>query len=166
MRVSGVSGVCGIRSSLDPQIPSKGWGCPGPWLDPGRGWGSVDFRTGGFSRRQAQDAGVEEDLSQMIDCGAESVTNASLAAVDEEGGFGLGVFLEDDATDEGAVDDGEVVETLLDIEDKDNAVFEGFDDAVGGPAAGNGLSEDGGPPTDQHGSEEVAAQDLLGAAAV
>ena len=143
-------------------------GAPGPLRDPGGvgGVGLVDLRAGGAAIRTAQDAGVEKDFGEVIECGAKAAADIALAAVDEESGFGFGIFLEDDAANEDAVEGRKAVEAFLNIKDEDDAVFKGLDDLVRGPAAGEWFGEDGGPAADQHGREEIAAQEPFGAVAV
>jgi hypothetical protein len=147
----------------------RGWGCPRVvertrgWSG---GWGSFDLRRGCAAIGEAHDAGVDEDFSEVIECGAEAGADIALAAVDEESGFGFGIFLEDDAADEDAVEGRKTVEAFLNIKDEDDAIFKSFDDPVRGPAAGEWFGEDGGAAANQHGREEIAAQEPFGAVAV
>ena len=102
----------------------------------------------------------------MIEGLAEARADGTFGAIEQECGFCVRVLLENDAADDVALEGGEAVEELLHVEDEDDAILEGFRDAVRGPTALDMFGEDSGPAANQHGCEEITAKDPFGMFAV
>ena len=109
---------------------------------------------------------MHQGFGEAVDGLGELVGDGSDADPQEVGGFGVGVFLEDDAADDLPVEGGEALEAALDIEDEDESVFEGADAAAGDPAAAYGFPKKVGRTAHLHGGIEVAAKQAFGVFAV
>jgi hypothetical protein len=111
--------------------------------------------------RQDEEVGLDEALGEAIEGLGELNDDAGKAHAEDPGYLLLGVLLDEPASDELAVEEGEPLDTAFDIEDEDECVFEGADPAAGDPASADGFAEEIRGATDLHGGVEVAPEQIL-----
>jgi hypothetical protein len=116
--------------------------------------------------REREQVGGYQVFCEPVDCFGEFVADGAAAGAEENGGFCLGVLLEDDAADDLAVDQAEAVEAAFDVEDEDECVFEGADSTAGDPAAPDGFAEQVGGAAYLYRGVEIAAQEVFGVLAI
>ena len=106
-----------------------------------QGWGTRIFSPFEELVGEREQVGLDQALGQAVYGLGEFVADGAAAGAEEDGGFCLGVLLEDDATDDLAIDEAEAVEAAFDVEDEDESVFEGANATAGDPAAAYGLTQ-------------------------